>query len=417
MPKKNTTVFVDDEEQIKTFVQSRSSTMYNYVQNSKSRFTLWYKNLTHSDLTNRGKRNGGAQGLEKNYLYYLSVEEMKKIQEQSPNKPFESAKQSNIGMPLQFYSDLGIPRLERRKGSQKTQHHHIKLNESVDVLLVNDTLQYFTQEYTGKVLEKLGKYSSVFCSKNDVEINKSEAFTSIQLSEAIHGIGIEKDEEFHKLRLSMFLNDTIIFLIEHKEGRKKLFIMLEKNPRFFTLAGVTDTAWEKYLNTQRLQEKARITGNTPLESSEDEKSRKLQRAWKEKLANEMMTYSTEEGKVSCPFTGICADFKSFSMLFVASHIKRHVDCVNDKESFDVNNGLLLSANADALFDKYMISVNEEKKLIFSFLLEPDYKLRNMLLLNQPIFDMILNDERMKYLEVHRKIFLEKEEERRKLYSA
>ena len=63
--------------------------------------------------------------------------------------------------------------------------------------------------------------------------------------------------------------------------------------------------------------------------------------------------------------------------------------------------------------KYMITVNEDKELVFSFLLETDYVLRNKLLLNQPLFQLVLNDERMKNLEEHRKIFYQKEEERKK----
>lgn len=413
MPNKNTTIFIEDEQQIEAFIQSRSATMLEYMKKASSHFTLWYKTLTHSDITNRGKRNGAKEGLEKNYLYYLSVEEMEKIQKQFPDKPFESAKQSNIGLPAHFYEDLGVPRLERRKGKQETQHKHILLNDYVDVMIVNDTVEYFKQEYTGRVLKRLNKYARLFCSNNDISLNENADFTDIKVTEAIHGLGTADDEQFHKLRLSMFLNDTMIFLIEHSENRNRLFILLEKNPRFFILAGVADVAWEKYIVTQRRQEIADIKGKTPLDAAEDEKSRKLQSAWKDKLAKEMMTYTTDEGKVFCPFTGISADFTSFSMLFVASHIKRHSDCSSDKESFDVNNGLLLSANADALFDKYMITINEDKELVFSFLLENDYVLRNKLLLNQPVFQLVLNDERMRNLEEHRKIFFQKEEERKK----
>ncbi|MEG2489133.1 HNH endonuclease signature motif containing protein [Anaerorhabdus sp.] len=416
MGNKNSTIYMDEKEKIDAFVQSRSTTMYEYMMQSNSQFTLWYKTLAHSDLTNRGKKNGLNEGLEKNYLYYLSVEEMEKIQEQFPEKPFESAKQSNIGLPTQFYGDLGVPRLERRKGKQETQHAHVLVNEYADVMFVNDTIEFFTQEYTARVLKRLNKYNRLFCSRNDVTLNEKTPFTEIQLTEAIHGLGTADDVEFHKLRLSMFLNDTVIFLIEHRKEKNRLYIMLEKNPRFFTLANVADTAWEKYIATHRRQEVAKIKGKEPLSAGEDEKSRRLQSAWKDKLAKEMMTYTTEEGKVFCPITNICADFSAFSMLFVASHIKRHVDCSNDKESFDVNNGLLLSANADALFDKYMITINEEKELVFSFLLEPDYKLRSELLLNSPIFKLVLNEARMKNLEEHRKIFYKKEEERKRTLS-
>ena len=71
--------FLDDKNLIVDFLDSRSQVMFKYVNNSASRFSLWYKNLAHSDLTNRGKRNGSHEGLEKNLLYYLSVPEMKAI--------------------------------------------------------------------------------------------------------------------------------------------------------------------------------------------------------------------------------------------------------------------------------------------------------------------------------------------------
>lgn len=72
------------------------------------------------------------------------------------------------------------------------------------------------------------------------------------------------------------------------------------------------------------------------------------------------------------------------------------------------------ANADALFDKHLITVNENKELVFSFLIQQDYMLQSRLLLNQPIFKSVLNEKRMMYLREHREKFLVKEEERKKL---
>ncbi|MCF0231043.1 MAG: HNH endonuclease, partial [Enterococcus sp.] len=364
MAGKSSTVVIKDKKEIETFVQSRSMTMYEYIREADSNFTLYYKTLMHSDLTNRGKRNGPGEGLEKNYLYYLSVDEMRTIEERHPDKPFETAKQSNIGMPLSFYEELGVPRVGKHTQKEGAIHKHILLNDYLDVLLVNDTAEYFTQEYTAKVLKRLDKYNRLFSSKNNINLDTDSNFTEIKITEAIHGLGTAEDQEFHKLRLSMFLNDSICFLIEHGAGRKRLYLLLEKNPKFFSLAGIADKTWEKFLQTQKTQELANIGKGKELDASEDEKTRRLQSAWKEKLAKEMMSYTTEEGSVFCPFTGIGADFRSCSMLFVASHIKRHADWESESESFDINNGLLLSANADALFDKYMISINEEKELIF-----------------------------------------------------
>lgn len=399
--------FLNDREMILSYIESRSSDMFEYVRSHPQvKFTLWYKNLMHSDLTNRGKRNGSKEGLEKNLLYYLSVQEMQEI-EAANEKPFESAKQSNIGMSDAFYCDLKMPRLQRRAGPQITQHEHLKLNDYADVYLVNDTIKYFTMDYTNKVIKKTGK--NVKWNNNETVTLSGEKFTPIQVTQAIHGLGTADDSEFHKLRLSMFCNDTFIVLIEHSTI-KSVYIMLEKNPRFFTLIGESNSKWEQYLRTKRQQEQAGMAAQTILVS--EEKNRARQSAWKELLAKEMMNYTTHEGEVFCSFTQISADFESVPMLFIASHIKRFADS-NAVEAYDVNNGLLLCANADALFDKHMITVDENKQLVFSFLIENNWQLKQKLLLGQRIFELILNDKRMEYMKEHRRIFYIKEEERKR----
>jgi hypothetical protein len=99
------------------------------------------------------------------------------------------------------------------------------------------------------------------------------------------------------------------------------------------------------------------------------------------------------------------------MLFIASHIKRHADSTI-YEKYDTNNGLLLCANADALFDKYMITISEDKNIIFSELLKDEVELKKNLLLDHEIISKhILNEQRMKYMEDHRAKFYEKEAER------
>ena len=406
-------IFIDDKEQIIEFVSKRSKDMSNYIKTkSGSKYTLWYKSLTHSDLITKGKRSGSNQPLDRNILYYLSSSEMVQIENES-GKQFESAKQSNIGLCEQFYEDLGIPRLERRKGPQKTKHDPIVLNDHIDVCLVNDTLKYFKMKYTKRVLRALDKDDKKW-DDDSIELNEDNWFTNIRLTEAIHGLGTSDDKEFHKLRLSMFLNDSIILLIEHNNEKNRLFIMLEKNPRFFELAGISDQAWVKYLETEQEQERNKILSAKPLKTDEDEEmSRKLQSAWKDKLAQEMMNYSAKEGEVFCPITGISADYNSFSMLFIASHIKEHGKCNSMEESYNLYNGILLSAGVDALFDKHMITFDEEKNIVFSFLLEKNYSLQNELLLNHPIFKNILNAQRMEMMKYHREEFYRKEEDRRK----
>lgn len=61
----------------------------------------------------------------------------------------------------------------------------------------------------------------------------------------------------------------------------------------------------------------------------------------------------------CPVTG-CED----SRLLVASHIKRWCDS-NGNERLDPFNGLLLSPNADRLFDQYLISFDDDGQMLWS----------------------------------------------------
>lgn len=397
----------EDTEKILEYLEDKSFDMINYINvNIDSTYTLIRKFITHSDLPTFGKRTGSVQTIEKNFLYYLSVDEMTEI-EGREKKEFETAKQSNITIPPLFYEKLGIEQLQRREGPQGSQHEHILINEHAKVYLVNQTINFFTPKYTFKVFEKLNKTVNWNLEDCETYINDAK-FTPIDLRHAIHGIGTSTDIEFHKLRHNIFKNDSIILLIEETpNGEKNLFILLDKNPRFFSIINETNQAYENYLIKGK-----RVVELYTKEMIEDEKTRKYQNSWRESLAEEMMNYTTVEGNVFCPLTYIEGNFEDIGTLYRASHIKRYSES-DVNEAFDVNNGLLLVANADALFDKHLITISEEKELIFSFLLDRDEKLKAQLHLTVPIFKMVLNDQRMEYLKEHRRIFLEKEELRKK----
>src|SRR5690606_28165042 len=49
----------------------------------------------------------------------------------------------------------------------------------------------------------------------------------------------------------------------------------------------------------------------------------------------------------------------------ASHAKPWADCTSDAERLDVFNGFLLSANLDALFDRFLISFSDVGDLLVS----------------------------------------------------
>lgn len=66
----------------------------------------------------------------------------------------------------------------------------------------------------------------------------------------------------------------------------------------------------------------------------------------------------------CPLTNI-VNVKTL----IASHIKPWCACKNKKEKLDPNNGILLSALADKLFDKGLITFNHNGEIIYSSELE------------------------------------------------
>ena len=63
---------------------------------------------------------------------------------------------------------------------------------------------------------------------------------------------------------------------------------------------------------------------------------------------------------ACAVTGL-----TLSPALRASHAKPWADCETDAERLDVFNGFLLSANLDALFDKFLISFTDDGALLVS----------------------------------------------------
>lgn len=395
---------LDDIDKIKEFVAEISGEMFDYINNHQhSKFVLFYKYLTHSDLATFGKSTR-PNTLDKNLLYYIDVEEMEKI-ENKTGRPFQTAHQSCIGLKQEFYTLVGLP--------QPRENDPYLINDYMNVYLVNENLQYFSSKYTKEIFNKLNKQISSSSKRNwdfdnlDISLSTGE-FTPINLHCAVHGLGMAEDIDFHKLRHHLFKGDTFILLAELNSSEKNLYILLEKNPIFFSIIGETNKEYEDY----QKQLRKRLVNNTLSKdnaldniSLDEEVTRQQQSAWRKMLAKEMMGYTQVEGQVFCPFTYITADFNRLGSLFVASHIKGFKDPnTTNEEKYDINNGLILCANADALFDKHLITINENKELVFSFLLDNDIRLKTQLLLMQPIFQPILNNKRMEYIAYHRKQF-------------
>jgi putative restriction endonuclease len=63
---------------------------------------------------------------------------------------------------------------------------------------------------------------------------------------------------------------------------------------------------------------------------------------------------------ACAVTGV-----AIPEVLRASHAKPWAECATDAERLDVFNGFLLSANLDALFDRFLISFDEQGALVIS----------------------------------------------------
>ena len=90
-------------------------------------------------------------------------------------------------------------------------------------------------------------------------------------------------------------------------------------------------------------------------------------------------------------------------VLIASHIKPFIDC-DDNEAYDPNNGLLLSKTIDSLFDLKYLSFSDEGKIIFYKRVHEDIV---QFWKDYQLDQQFINDERKRYLAVHRKMCVDK----------
>lgn len=334
------------------------------------------------------------QRIKQNYLFYNSNDEMYRYEIVNKKEQlfFCQTKQSNIYMPNCFYDFLGIPNARKKE--------NINLNEgNYRCVLVNSTIEkYFLKEITDSTLKNLGRTYKA----KDVVLSQGE-FTNIDLHVKVHGIGTATDNIFHLLRGNIFAKDKLVILLEKKDKNYKLYIMLYRNPRFFEI--------NKMLNKDYL---ISLYGKDEYQTIEE--SRVGQAKWRNQLAElEIASNCVDDDKIVCPISNIKVKYPNEAALLRASHIKAYAKCktngkINISEAYDVNNGLLLTANVDALFDRYLLSIDPKtgdivfSKLISNILIEE-------LKLNKRISEKYLSSDRIKYIQEHYNEFLMNENAR------
>ena len=135
-------IIINDYEKIKEFLMGKSASMVEYLeQNPNKEYSLYTKYITHSDLISKGKRNEKS-GYDKNYLYYLTTEEMIEREKQSPAESNEevlgndrististnsTAHQSNIKVSTYVYKFLDIVNKNKEKQERELEEDEKQL--------------------------------------------------------------------------------------------------------------------------------------------------------------------------------------------------------------------------------------------------------------------------------------------------
>ena len=198
-----------------------------------------------------------------------------------------------------------------------------------------------------------------------------------------HGVINKKLEDMHLYELDLaiaIIMKNKLFLDKDETGNKMYSNALKRFRCF------------KYLNTDLgIQEEAQvaaITNDNSLTQTEKEtiiKARVGQGKYRELL---MKKYNR-----TCIMTDV-----NIPQVLIASHIKPWAVCDNFERT-DVNNGLILSATYDRLFDSGLITFSKNGKIKISRLINKDNALKLNINSNQ-IYDIKYNPLMDDYLDYH-----------------
>ncbi|MBQ3559209.1 MAG: HNH endonuclease [Agathobacter sp.] len=212
---------------------------------------------------------------------------------------------------------------------------------------------------------------------------------------AVNTISNEMIEEqiIHKSLLCMNrieLDLAIINILQNERFVKKnsvgnnMYSNALKQFRYFTLDSEEDAMEEQ----QIVYEIAQMKSLTETEKETIIKARVGQGKYRKSLLDK---YDSK-----CVVTGI-----SQNKLLIASHIKPWAICNND-ERVDVENGLILCANMDRLFDSGLITFRADGKMYVSSFVSEDNKSR-LNISNDIIVDLHASKKLLEYMEYHRDV--------------
>lgn len=371
-------------EKFISFADVPTSRKLVYLTKDKSKSDAF----TKENIEKRNKANVG---------FYATYEEMTQWEwkHRKEKKFFCQTKQASVYLPTDFYKFLGVsdPTTRSNKVSGSWNASYQLLNEDVKAYVCNSSVEkYFTKDMTQSTYDKLSRTKTA----NDLVLTEGDftEFDSVTITP--HGLGKQRtDGLLTKIRENLFAKDKAIFLLEETFDKKfNIYIAFYRNPKFFILNGIYN---KDYLLAKYGEEQ---------ENDDIQESRTGQAKWRDELAEYSIGLSPEdEDFVECPFTGVKVQYPSESAFLRASHIKAYAKCkkgngkIDVSEAYDLNNGFLVIADVDALFDKYLISVDPKtSKIIKSSTLSSD--VLNHLKLNSVIPAKYMSEKKKEYLQIH-----------------
>lgn len=379
-------LFVDEDEseyilveKMITFADVPTFAKYVYTSDEKKR-----KNSYDDDSI--------KERVKKNILFYNSIDEMISFEKKNKKNRrfFVQTKQGNIHLPKEFYSFLG-KREPKDYSNVNGKPRFVFESDKYNIYLVRESLdEYFDMKKTNACINILRGNTNF---SEDWKQGTCD-YQKISLSTGVHGIGSHHDDVFHKLRGNIFARDKMLIACKkNKQFTEKydIYFMFFRNPKFFKLMGLGIKEYSSHLFQDGLD-------------ASKEESRAGQSKWRDMLA-EFDISDNDSDVVKCPISGLEVVYLKEGTILRASHIKEYSKCKDElgkikiEEAYDINNGLLVSADVDALFDKHLISINpnngeiEYSKFISS-------NLKRQLHFNKKIDKKYISNERKVYLEYH-----------------
>lgn len=462
MNSKSNYVLVDDYNDILMYLDYNSNSLFDFVKenNNNDRFLLLRKYLTHSDIINKGKPTREQQSKlseieykKKFILYYDSLEELMEFEK------LPTAAQSNIGMPDIFYKILNIPHYEENNNKKYV------IDDIWSKFIPKDTMKYFNFEEFTKIQIYNEKNSF---QQQTIDIMRNFPFSEFENQEddkyykidkltiAAHGLGVETDLLLNYFRTLAFKGDVINVLFDKYE--KNMYLFFERNEKYFEIKSIIDNLpisppiWKEYseedkksitlllfsldrvesvINTEITEEVSTeiidsidstqlndvlnnyfVEYNKTIErilaSGEKPKYRWYQRKWREVLIKLDEVAFHSKGYAFCAISGLKGKYEKLGRFFIASHIKPYSDCIAEADyqaAFDPHNGLILSANVDALFDQHLITIDVENDgiILKKDVVKTISRIGNIIYKDK-LDSQYITTQRSKYLKLHKQKF-------------